>query len=41
MQVLETGKGQRSTTNVLTGVKTLGAISLDSTDTTNKTVLQS
>ncbi|RXJ79588.1 TonB-dependent receptor [Aliarcobacter skirrowii] len=31
-------KGQKSTTNVLTGVKTLGAISLDSTDTTNKAV---
>ncbi|CAM3543543.1 TonB-dependent receptor [Arcobacter aquimarinus] len=31
-------KGQRSTTNVLTGIKTLGAISLDSTDTTNKAV---
>jgi iron complex outermembrane receptor protein len=29
-------KGQRSTTNVATGVETLGAISLDSTDTTNK-----
>ena len=31
-------KGQRSTTNVATGVETLGAISLDSTDTTNKAI---
>ena len=29
-------RGQRSSTNVATGITTLGAVSLDSTDTTNK-----
>ena len=31
-------KGQRSTTNVASGIETLGMISLDSTDTTNKAI---
>ena len=31
-------KGQRSTTDILTGIETLGTASLDSTDTTNKAI---